>query len=59
MEHKNYSSNEELARKEGFTPLFDTQAILDNKHKTADANVTIPPLNSVQDAKEWVETNEK
>ena len=59
MKHKNYNNNNELAEKEGFTPLFSTLAVLDEQRKTSDAKVTIPPVSSIEDAKEWVESNEK
>jgi len=40
-------------------PVFETLAVLDPTRKTGDANVTIPRTEAVQDAKDWVEENEK
>ena len=56
---KNYKSNKELSEKTGFTPLFETVAILDDNQKAEITNVTTPPQQSIQDAKDWVEHNEK
>ena len=46
-------------KKKGIKPAFETLAVQDAKRKTGDAHVTIPRESSVQEAKDWVNENEK
>lgn len=41
------------------TPAFETLAILDAKRKTPETNISIPSQRAVEEAKEWVDENQK
>jgi len=48
-----------MSRKDIIEPAFETLAIQDAKRKTGSAKVTIPAESSVDEAKAWVDENEK
>jgi len=46
-------------RRKSVIPEFETLAILDAKKKTPETNISIPSQRAVEEAKEWVDENQK
>ena len=45
--------------KKGITPEYETLALADSKKKDNKTNMSIPSLDAVKEAKDWVDNNPK
>jgi len=47
------------ANKKSITPQYETLALADSKRKTKKTNMSMPSPEAVEEAKDWVDDNQK